>query len=154
MCFAWMLQDELSSTQKSLEEAQEALRLSKEEAASMSKEAASAEAASEELVERLNTDNARLEASIATLHASALASAPWLHLSQSHHAELGASLLSTFHGCPCAWQFTNTVMVACLQLLACIQQYRQQWWRRRLCRRRRRGCGGSAASWRSTQNKC
>ena len=62
-----MLQDEFSSTQKSLQEAQEALRLSKEEAASISKEAASAEAASEELVERLNTDNARLEASTGIL---------------------------------------------------------------------------------------
>ncbi|CAK0787929.1 hypothetical protein CVIRNUC_011151 [Coccomyxa viridis] len=61
------LQDELSSTQKSLAEAQEALWLSKEEAASIGKEAASAEAASEELVERLNTDNARLEAEVTRL---------------------------------------------------------------------------------------
>lgn len=71
-----MPQDELGSTQKDRKEAQEALRLSKEEAASISKEAASAEAASEELVERLNTDNARLEASSDILHAAALAPVP------------------------------------------------------------------------------
>ena len=84
MSIALMLQAELSSTQKSLEEAQEALQLSKEEIASISKEAASAEAASEELIERLNTDNARLEASINILHASALASVPWSHPQLSH----------------------------------------------------------------------
>ena len=79
MSIALMLQAKLSSTQKSSEEAQEALRLSKEEFTSISKEAASAEAASEELVERLNTDNARLEVSIGILYASALASVACSH---------------------------------------------------------------------------
>ena len=55
------LQEDLSTTQSALRETQETLRQSQEERASLSKEAASAEAASEELIERLNADNARLE---------------------------------------------------------------------------------------------
>jgi len=57
------LQNGLSSTQDSLKETQEALRRSKQECDSISKEAALAEAASEELIERLNADNSRLEVS-------------------------------------------------------------------------------------------
>ena len=131
-----MVQDELSSTQKSLEEAQEALRLSREEAASMSKEATSAEAASEELVERLNTDNARLEASINIVHASALAPVPWSHPLLPSSCIWSHQTLTLFVSAPMYDQPTTTVVVARLDLMACMQQYRQQWWRRRLCRRR------------------
>ena len=131
-----MLQDKLSSTQKSLEEAQEALQLSKEEVATISKEAASAEAASEELVERLNSDNARLEASVGILHAFALASVPWSLPSRSHSLVFRANALPPFCVCLCALPPTTTVMGACLYLMACILQYGQQWWRQHLCRRR------------------
>ena len=55
------LQQELNSTQAFLKETQEALERAREEHETISREAASAEAASEELVERLNADNSRLE---------------------------------------------------------------------------------------------
>ncbi len=65
-CEAYLagFQDELSTIRSQLKDVQETLKRSEEERHSISKEAASAEAASEELIERLNTDNARLEVSI------------------------------------------------------------------------------------------
>jgi hypothetical protein len=55
------LEQELISTRTFLKETQAALEHAREERETISKEAASAEAASEELVERLNADNSRLE---------------------------------------------------------------------------------------------
>ena len=118
MSIALMLQDELSSTQKSLAEAQEALRLSKEEAASIGKEAASAEAASEELVERLNTDNARLEASIGILHASVLAPA---HFHIHYRAIELHSGPSRSHDCTSAPMRGNPRTLQWWQVLSCWQ---------------------------------
>ena len=121
-----MLQDELSSTQKSLEEAQEALRLSREEAASISKEAASAEAASEELVERLNTDNARLEACIGILHASALTSMPQSHPQPSCQLAFRANPALTLSFLPLCMAHPRPMLWwACLYLMACIQVYNE-----------------------------